>query len=277
VLPLMGHAYLHYLYAPSAGLAIAIVGAMAWALEAMVPRRAAAAAAWMLAAGILVAHAATADRLLVARQSAKMQGLDLPADPYFRKCAVARNAIADLSQTLAGASHVRMLVFDPPGSGFTYDAITGELLDGPRAGTRQYSLLEAVLDEGRALRAVFPQVDTVVFVRRWTPEYDSFSLYTFNLEGHVAYLGDGPAGLLRLAQMMVEFERWDAAREHLSAVVTRYPDDADLRYLNARVLEHANDRPGAIRELLELLRRTPGAPQAAEAESLLVRLRAGSP
>ena len=230
VLPLRGHAYLHYLYTPSAGLAIALAGTLAWMVEsAGAGLRAGAIAAWAMACAILVTFAVTTDRALTTRAESRMPGLALPADPYFRKCAAARNAIADLAPVLAGRSHVRMLVYEPPGPLITLDATTGAPMDAPRAEGRQYLLLESVLDGGRAVRLVYPQVDTVAFAPRWNPAYASFDLFTYGADGHFVALGSGVAGQVELLRMLVYFKHWDVAREQLAIARAYYSDDSALR------------------------------------------------
>ena len=134
-------------------------------------------------------------------------------------------------------------------------------------------ILEEVLDGGRALRALYPQLDTVAFVDHWSAGYGSFDLFLYDAEGHFTDLGRGPRAHLVLGRTLTSHGYWRAAREHLAAVVPSDPDDAELRYMYAFILDHEGDRGGAVRELQVVIRWCPGVTLAARARALLPQLR----
>src|SRR5205807_6468216 len=88
VLPLPGRTYLHYLYVPLAGAALAI--AAIWD-EAMLSRTLSARAGgrgharWWLAFSLLLVYATWSDILLSVREDLRMAAADWPLDPVLRK------------------------------------------------------------------------------------------------------------------------------------------------------------------------------------------------
>ncbi|HEY6867282.1 MAG TPA: hypothetical protein VI792_08495, partial [Candidatus Eisenbacteria bacterium] len=107
VLPLLHHRYLHYLYTPLAGIALACGGALDVALggrPAAGARPAAVAGpmgsggrpAGVIAAGVaavlVIAHAAWSDALVDRRLRLRLEGVDLARDPALARMEIARRA-----------------------------------------------------------------------------------------------------------------------------------------------------------------------------------------
>jgi hypothetical protein len=259
VLPLLHHTNLYYLYTPWAGLAMAAGGA----LEAVAGVRRAR-WAWVASAVLVIAHAGLSARLLDARLGARIQGVDLPADPYLRKCEMARNAVTDAGPGLRG-EHLRVVLIAPGSKVQYFDAATGRALVGARRGARSYNPLEDCLDQGRALRLVYPSVDSVVFLTRVTQDHAGFDLFAYNSEGHLMSLGRGPRAHQALVEGMLQFGFQHEALEHLSMVVRLYPEDAALRYVYALQLGRAGRSDEGVAQLREIVRRGPSGPADAEA------------
>jgi hypothetical protein len=274
VVPLLHHSYLYYMYTPFAGLAMAAGGVLDWLRGgAAEPRRrpARAAGAWAVAALAVLAHAGVSSRLLGERAAARVEGLNLPADPYLRKSETARNAVTDAAAGIHGP-HLKVLFFTPKGAEMRYDAATGKALEGSREGGRTYDLLEESLDGGRALRLVYPALDSVIFVKRMTPAHRDFDILVYNAEGHVLALGRGPQAHGALVNGMLRYGYSADALDHLAMAVPLYPDDAQLRYQYALLLGRAGRSAEGVQQLREIVRRAPGDPVAARARELLTRV-----
>ncbi len=300
VLPLTHHSYLYYLYAPMAGLAMWGAGWLEWlgdVLERRPPgaapapsrqrtgtreagRPAASAsraappavplagvALGLLALLLAAAHAMVSARLLHERVSEQLEGIPLPRDPYLRKSELARNASADMAAYVAAGGR-RAVFLTPAGSDRIFDASTGRLTGGVR-GKKTYNLFEASLDHGRALRAFHPELDTVAFVDRWTPQYRDFDILIYSAEGHALSFGRGLAGHKGLVQALIQYRYHEAARQHLETVVPMFPDDPQLRWWYSYVLGKLGDIPGSRVQLEELVRRAPEDTLASRARALL--------
>jgi hypothetical protein len=203
-----------------------------------------------------------------------MEGVDLPADPWLRKSVYARNAATTLSRELRGRTHVKALIYVPRGPMDVYDATSGQRLPGKRGQLPAYRLVDEALDHGRALPALFPQVDTAFTADHWTPADSGCDLLMYNAQGEFRDLGRGAAAHRELVMALLSHQYYDAAREHLSAVVPVYPDNPSLRFQYGFVLAHFEDRPGAIRQLEELIRRAPEDSLAGRARQILAGLKA---
>ena len=247
VLPLLYHTYANYLYVPLAGLGLA-AGA---GLEALVParpasgdarrgpgraRRAASVDRRTLAVAaivgvVLIAHAATSDRLLAARAARRYQGLDLPFDPQLRKSEMVRRAAEGLRSSSPGPPR-RIVLYLPTESSLRMDSGSGAMRRDSTL-TLERMLMYRVLDGGRALRALFPGLDSVAFVTRWTADYADFDLCVNTLEGDIEDLGRGPDAHLRLGRLLLEGRYAALAVDHLARACGTYPQDPRLRQLLA--------------------------------------------
>ena len=230
VLPLVHQRYLHYLYVPLAGLTIALGASLEWlsGLRAgAVGRRGAPARSstratigWAIAAGVIAAQVAASDALLEERAAGRIERFGLPSDPFLRKAETARRAIVAVGKATGGR---RMrAVFVIPEAGWTRGL----------AG-----VLHSILGEGLALRAVYPSLDSVAFVPRWTRAYGDFEVFYGRVDGNVVPLGRGPAAHVKLAALLIGDGCIEDARDGIAAAVADYPEDPNLRALRARLSE----------------------------------------
>jgi hypothetical protein len=225
VLPLLFQRYLHYVYVPLAGLTIATGAGFEWLIVRWTgapgspPRSATRVTlAWALAAGGIAAHAAASDALIEVRAAVRLPGFDLPADPFFRKAETARRVVVSVRREVAGR-HARIVFVIPESAGMA--GLAG--------------VLHSILGEGLALRAVFPNLDSVAFVRRWSPAYEDFEVFYSRVDGNVVPLGRGPSAQVKLAMALIGDGCIEDAREGITAAVAAYPEDPDLRALRARL------------------------------------------
>src|SRR6185503_15650507 len=182
VLPLTHHTYATYLYTPIAGLALAVGSGLTSLGDAWSPQRAArererraggrAPAVWATIIVVLVAAARVSDRLLGERVGRRVESIDLPFDRQLRKSEMVRRATEGLRRT--GAPR-RIVLYMPPEASNRLDQLTGRVYADTTLELSQM-LMVRVLDEGRALRALLPGLDSVAFVRRWSPAYTDFDL-----------------------------------------------------------------------------------------------------
>jgi hypothetical protein len=266
VLPLIHHSYLYYLYTPLAGLAIWAAGLLELPV---VPRAGIAAVAVAAAAALLAgAYAARSNQLLSARLDEQLEGAPIPRDPYLRKSEMARNAAGDMRAYVTSGGR-RGMFLTPAGSQKIYDAASGQMLDPAASHRHLYNLFEECLDHGRALRALYPQLDTVAFVDRWTPAYSNFDILIYSGDGHVMNLGRGLEGHHSLVNGMLSYQYFEAARQHLETVVPLYPDDPKLRWWYSYTLGKLGDPAGSREQLVELVRRAPQDSLALRARALL--------
>jgi hypothetical protein len=271
VLPFKYHLYAHYAYEPRAGLGMALGGFAGW-LSARLPRSArAAATAWALAVVLVFAHAARSGALLERRYSVLRAGSELPLDSFVRRSELARRVVQGFGRQLHGP-HARVVIFTPREGMQLFSARTGEIVQGDSLSPR-YFLLPAVIDQGRALRLLYPALDSVAFVDRWTPGYRDFDLFVTGTDGAIKGLGRGLEAQVALASRLLAI-RYDAtAREQLGAAVPLWPDDPRLRFAYGVALARTGDPEAALQQFRELVLRAPSDTLAAVARQLLARAR----
>ena len=242
VLPLIHHTYATYLYAPLAGVALAVGSGlescivMAWSLRprenARGRRRAGAraspelAVATVMALGVL-AYAIGSERLLAARVMRRVEGLDLPFDRQLRKSEMIRRATAGLER--AGGAR-RIVLYLPPEASTRLDQRTGRMYSDTTLKLEQM-LMVRVLDQGRALRALSPGLDSVAFVTRWTAAYADFDLCANTPAGDIVDFGQGPDAHLRLGALLLQSGKHRLAEDLLTSACAAYPNDARLRQM----------------------------------------------
>jgi hypothetical protein len=90
-------------------------------------------------------------------------------------------------------------------------------------------LLPGVVDQGRGLRALHANLDSVAFVDRWSPAYRDFQLVAGSVDGMIQGFGAGPEAHLRFTAVLVANGFIDEARQHLGDASAGYPDDPRLR------------------------------------------------
>ena len=144
-----------------------------------------------------------------------------------------------------------------------YSTATGKRLGRAAANSTTYILLAGALDDGRGLRALMPNVDSVVFLSDWRPGYGDFEMFSQGSDGTVYPHGHGADGYAAAGEAMIGGGAIEPARQFLAGALTEFPDDAPLRYQYARAFYLAGDSLGMRRELDELLRRAPNHPLAA--------------
>jgi hypothetical protein len=240
VLPLTHHTYATYLYSPLAGLALAIGSG----LESLVgarkasrrdkPARAggrpASGRALAVGAGVAVvvlAFAAISDRLLEARVERRVESIDLPFDRQLRKSEMVRRAAEGLKRT---GTPRRIVLYMPPEASHQLDQRTGQVHSDTTLALEQM-LMVRVLDQGRALRALVPGLDSVAFVRHWSPAYADFDLCANSPAGDIVDFGRGPDAHVRLGQLLIQSGKHQLAADLLGSASAAYAQDARLRQL----------------------------------------------
>ena len=243
VLPLLHHTYANYLYAPLAGLALAL-GA---GLEALlrkdptprverpgrqsarrsVPRNRRGLIVSLGVAAVLIAYAAGSDRMLGARVARRSEGVDLPFDRQLRKSEMMRRAAEGLRRT---GTPRRIVLYVPPEAFRRLDQRTGRVYADSTLKLEQM-LMFRVLDGGRALRALCPGLDSVAFAPRWTADYSDFDLCANTPAGDIVNFGRGPDAHLQLSRLLLQSGKAELAIDLLTAACGAYPEDARLRQM----------------------------------------------
>ena len=148
-----------------------------------------------MASAVLVAtvvgYAVQAHELVAARRAARVPGTLLALDPVTRREEIAANALTSLASTLPREGPVRVAVFAPAGTARIIGT-SGREYEGLPQGRNAYNLLAVSLDHGGAIRLFHPQVETVVFVDRWSAQLDSFHLFLPYQNGQLQGFGTGP-------------------------------------------------------------------------------------
>lgn len=213
VLPLVHAVYEHYLYLPRAGFALAMAAAVA--------SHGGAARRWAWAgAGFLAAvHGLTAVLFLGAMKNAVIPQLGLPRDSFLRRMEVVRNAARSVRGAF-GAGPVKLVIYTPPGAVKLFDTRTGEEATSETEYEFRHNLLEAVVDEGRGLRALEPAIAEVRFTESPGEPDSGWVLATNVGDGRIAFHGTAPGA----HEVMADF--WDqhgypvAAARHRAALAT---------------------------------------------------------
>jgi hypothetical protein len=236
VLPLLWQRHAHYLYAPSVGFAMAIGAALEVLLLALTRSMVGArrtVAIGSVAVLLVVGHSVLSSALVRARVSRvlALPDVEIPEDPFVRKVELVRR----VSRGVAGAlpdGPVRIVFYAPKVEGST-DYFS--------------NLLPSLFRGGRGLRALFPNVDSVAFVERWTPDYEEFELIAGTTDGYVVPFGRGPEAHARLVESLTQNGYEALAREHLDAVGEVYPDDPRLHRARS-MLDSVSARAALVRD-----------------------------
>jgi hypothetical protein len=118
----------------------------------------------------------------------------------------------------------------PPEASNRLDQRTGQVHADTTLSLDQM-LMVRVLDEGRALRALIPGLDSVAFTRRWSAAYSDFDLCANSPAGDIVNFGQGPEAHLRLGQRLIQSGRIALAEDLLSAASDAYAEDPRLRQM----------------------------------------------
>lgn len=233
VLPLKHALYEHYVYAARAGWSLALVTALLTLVRGLVPGRGAVAtdraSAWVTVGLVSVLYGVTAALYLSAMQNARMPGNGLPRDTFLRKMEVARNAASGLQGQLPLAPS-RLVVYAPPGETVLFSVQTGRNIAPSEASGSEprYTLINAVLDEGRGLRALYPQLTDVRLDEHVVPADLGAQIAVNSADGHIVACGTGAEAHARAAALWSDHGATQAARTHLDEALQLYPGSAVL-------------------------------------------------
>ena len=224
VLPLRNAVYDHYLYVPEIGGSVLLAAVLDRAI-----RGAAAAPSVLrarLATGALLLlvllHFASAGLFLAAAEGARIARVNLPRDGFQRRLEVVRNAAMTLEPQLP-PGETRIVIYDTPESRFVLSVREGGLVgDSTRAAVRQ-RLFNAVLDDGRGLRALFPRLTSVRLATTVEPEDSTALVFIANADCRLMSCGKGPDAHLQVAKLWAQSGMADAARQHLAEAEALYP------------------------------------------------------
>ena len=98
---------------------------------------------------------------------------------------------------------------------------------------RRYALRE-VLDDGRSLQALVPEVDSVAIVHDYEPGREGWTYFVSRSDAHVVMLGQLPEAHARFVEIMLGTGFPAAARDYVDKAVADRPEDAALRALQVR-------------------------------------------
>ena len=150
-----------------------------------------------------------------------------PFDRQLRKSEMIRRATAGLER--AGGAR-RIVLYLPPEASTRLDQRTGRMYSDTTLKLEQM-LMVRVLDQGRALRALSPGLDSVAFVTRWTAAYADFDLCANTPAGDIVDFGKGPDAHLRLGALLLQSGKPRLAEDLLTSACAAYPNDARLRQM----------------------------------------------
>ncbi len=241
VLPLKHHVYEHYLYLPFAGWAIAasclVTDAILWIGGRLKgrggaarprPERLVAGATWIAVLAVVLLHGLAAERAIASRSTLRVAGSSLLADPMLRKMQIAANVRHDLAAAL-GPGADRVLILTPPASVRFFSVEANRQVDEAAAqGAPRYDLLAAVLDDGRALRALLPRLRYARLGQHLTSADTNCVLATHYPDGRLLVFGRGPAAHVALAEVWAQSGYLQDARVHLEEARSLYPGAPEL-------------------------------------------------
>jgi len=217
---------------------------------------------------ILGCFALRADSVERQRLQLPVPGTDLPLDPFLRGVEVSRRAVVTFGHDLP-AMATKAVIFVPDGTLKTFGARSGSEYVGAYAKRRANLLVEAVLDSGRAFRVFYPQVDSVQFVREWSPRYRDWYLFVQVGDGYLEDLGVGSGAHLAYAQELLKEGLGESARSYLSELAGAFPEDQAIRFLYAYALVATREYPAARAQLECLVTKAPHGVLADRARHLL--------
>ena len=207
---------------------------------------------WGLAGVVVITHALISNLLLERRVSENLPDVDLPDDALVRKQEVIRR-VSDRVGAAFDHRRVRIVFYNPEVRG-TSDFYS--------------KLMSACLDEGRGLRALHPNVDSVAFLQQWLPAYADFDLVVAEEDGYVIPLGKGPEAHQRLLTVLLRNGFTEEALRHATAATEAYPEDPGLALAYATSLLANRDTTRAAAMLHQIEEHAP-AQLAARARKML--------
>lgn len=231
VLPLRNAVYEHYVYGARFGLALAFAQALVALLSRGLAPAPAARRVLAVVAALAVMQAGSAELAMGVMRGARGAAAGLPRDSFVRKMEVIRNVARTLGPAL-GAEPVRLVLYVPPASMRLVSSRTGLEVPGA-ASMARYTLLPAVLDDGRGLRALFPQITDVRFADGVERADTNALVATHSQTGEVLVAGTGPVAHARLAALWTVNHFEADARQHLTGARALYPGSALLAFAAA--------------------------------------------
>ncbi|HUK63871.1 MAG TPA: hypothetical protein VLV15_11065, partial [Dongiaceae bacterium] len=174
VLPLASHTYHYYLHAPLAALAAASAALFDTTTARLAP-------AWRAAAAGLIATPLVAAAMLLVH-ALETQPFRLPgsrADGTLDRALIAEHAVADLRETVL-PSHTRLRMWAPQ-----LQAMARETGQDPSRETYEEGNVRAALLDGLALRVMISALDSVAFVRAFSPADTSACWAVYRWDGHL--------------------------------------------------------------------------------------------
>ncbi len=243
VLPLVTTRNLHYLYSPTAFLALAVASLAFSPLEAAWSAPAAARRAAIVAALVLVsAHAALTESRLAARHAARTATPPLAQDNLLRRWEFARNVVESLRRQFPRDT-VRLGWIRPEGTTVELSARTGEGLAGaPAARAPRVDFADAVLDHGRAIPAMLPNVRDVLMTRGWEAALAGRVLFTNEPSGRPVVLGRAPRAHRLVARLWERNARREEAIRYLEGAIAAGEGGAEVESTLAGLRARAGAR-----------------------------------
>ncbi|MGD1048193.1 MAG: glycosyltransferase family 39 protein [Candidatus Krumholzibacteriaceae bacterium] len=241
VLPLVRHSYLYYLYLPLIPFWL-----LAGAYVGNLSRRRV--STLILAAFVLLSFVNGTRH----RRARIMEGV--PEDPILRYAAVARNAV-DSFRTEGEIARGDYLILKPL-SATTIDLDRGPR--GARASERErFTLVEAALLGGKALRLFFPAMQRICFEDRSgpVPGWQNMHLYLTYGPGMMKSLGYGETGRMFFTTKCIEKGMDEQAKRELVIMLELHPDDPALIGMlgeTARRLGDAETLQAAVERLRKI-------------------------
>lgn len=110
--------------------------------------------------------------------------MDLPVDPFARKVEYARRTSLGIAEVVR-EGHRRIAFLMPPGEGRAFADV-----------------IRSTLDDGRALRFLYPTLDSVSYLQDWTPADSGLECLAQSSEGRIMRLGRGAAAARRWAELL---------------------------------------------------------------------------
>jgi len=263
VLVLGRQTYLYYLYAPWAGLCVALA-----ALAARLARRLPARAGPVAAAAIAVAFTGVEFASVRARAAARVG--DLPVDRTVSAGTTLRHAVEGLRA--AGVAAGDSVGFVNPWPRAYVDRAGGTLAVRRRpSGGASYLPFAAALQGGRAIAVLMPGVRVLGFEESIPAAWGEARIFQFENDGRLTALGRGPDALAAYAGALTAAGRWDLledlSRRRLAAGDAS-PDPAfDLLYAIAGQGRDAEARAAAA----AFVRAFPDDRRSARLDSMLRR------
>jgi hypothetical protein len=108
----------------------------------------------------------------------------------------------------------------------------------PDTEKRRYEL-EEVLDAGRSLQALVPEVDSVAFVHDYEPGRTGWLMLLSRSDSHLVSLGVLPGAHARFVQAMLASRFPNAAQDYADKALAAEPGDATMRALREQAAEAA--------------------------------------